>query len=39
MKPFDALVGDFKSLTNITKNSISGVAGVLDLHLEHYNVF
>ena len=26
MKPFDALVGNFQPLTNVTKNSISRVA-------------
>ena len=30
MKPIDTLVDEFQPLTNATKNSISGVAGVLD---------
>ena len=38
MKPFVAFVVGFQPLTNVTKNSISVVAGVLDLPLEHYNV-
>ena len=38
MKPFHALVRDFEPLTNVTKNSVSGVAGVLDPSLEHYSV-
>ena len=39
MKPFVALVGGFQPLTNVTKTFISGVVGVLDRPLEHYNVF
>ena len=39
MKPFVALAVGFQPLINVTKSSISGVAGVLDLSLEHYNVF
>ena len=35
-EPFVALVDGFQALTNATKNFISGVAGVLDPHLEHY---
>ena len=31
MKPFVTLVRDFQTLANVTKNSISVVAGVLDL--------
>ena len=31
MKPFVTLVRDFQPLANVTKNSISVVAGVLDL--------
>ena len=39
METFVALVSGFQSLTNVTKKSISGVAGVLAPPLEHYNVF
>ena len=38
MKPFVVFVGNFQPLTNVTKDSMSGVAGVLDLPLEHYGV-
>ena len=38
MKLFVALVVSFHALPNVTKNSISGDAGVLDTPLEHYNV-
>ena len=33
------LVSRFQPLINTTKNSISGVVGVLDPPLEHYKVF
>ena len=36
MKPFDTIVGGFQLLTNVTKNSILGVAGVLDPPQKHY---
>ena len=39
MKLFVALVGDLQPLTNVTKNAIPGVEGVLDPPLEYYNVF
>ena len=38
-KLFDVLAGSFQPLTNVTKNSVSGVARVLDLPLGHYDVF
>ena len=39
MKPLVALAGGFHTLTNVTKNSISGVASVLDPPLEYNNLF
>ena len=39
MKPLVALAGDFHTLINVTKNSISGVVSVLDPPLEYNNLF
>ena len=39
MKPFVALIGGFQPLSNVAKNSISEVVGVLYPPLGHYNVF
>ena len=39
IKPFVALASDFQPLTNVTKNSMLGVAGTLDPPLERYNIF
>ena len=38
MKPFVALISSFQPLTNVTKNSISGDAGVLHPSMEHYKI-
>ena len=38
MEAFIALVSGFQPLTNITKNPISKVAGVLGPRMERYNV-
>ena len=36
MKASVSLISGFQPLVNVTKNSISGIAGVLDPPLEHY---
>ena len=39
MELFVALVSGFQLLTNVTKNSIIGVTGVLDQPMEYYDMF
>ena len=39
MELFVALVSSSQPLTNFTKNPIIGAIGVLNAHLEYYNVF